>query len=115
VHSAPITHSEAVRVRFPPALCELRRTRSVCELRRKRAIQDVVPAHAGPHSHLRLLEQRVGWVERSDTHHFLNGDGFREGLNPSYVSIDFARRANHLRVFVTPESSPILKNISVLA
>ena len=34
-------------------------------------------------------------MERSDTHHVLNGDGFREGLNPSYVSIDFARRANH--------------------
>ena len=29
--------------------------------------------------------QRVGWVERSDTHHGLNdGDGFREALNPSY-------------------------------
>jgi hypothetical protein len=28
---------------------------------------------------------RVGWVERSDTHHVLgDGDGFREGLNPSY-------------------------------
>jgi hypothetical protein len=26
----------------------------------------------------------------SDTHHFLTGDGFRERLNPSYVSIDFA-------------------------
>ena len=26
---------------------------------------------------------------------------------------DFARRANHLRVFVTPESSPLCKNISV--
>src|SRR5947207_7710176 len=33
--------------------------------------------------------KRVGWVERSDTHHFLNGDGFREGLNPSYVTTDF--------------------------
>jgi hypothetical protein len=42
----------------------------------------------------------VGWVERlvrrsskseggSDTHHVLNdGDGFREGLNPSYASAD---------------------------
>ena len=29
--------------------------------------------------------QRVGWVERSDTHHVPDdGDGFREGLNPSY-------------------------------
>jgi hypothetical protein len=28
-------------------------------------------------------EQRVGWVERSDTHRVhKNGDGFREGLNP---------------------------------
>jgi hypothetical protein len=25
-----------------------------------------------------------------DTHHFLNGDGFREGLNPSCASNDFA-------------------------
>jgi len=29
--------------------------------------------------------QRAGWVERSDTHHVPDdGDGFREGLNPSY-------------------------------
>ena len=32
--------------------------------------------------------QRVGWVERSDTHPVLNeGDGFREGLNPSRASV----------------------------
>ena len=29
--------------------------------------------------------QRVGWVERSDTHHVRDDrDGFREALNPSY-------------------------------
>jgi hypothetical protein len=29
--------------------------------------------------------ERVGWVERSDTHHVLDdGDGLREVLNPSY-------------------------------
>jgi hypothetical protein len=27
-----------------------------------------------------ITNERVGWVERSDTHHVLNGDGFREGL-----------------------------------
>jgi hypothetical protein len=33
----------------------------------------------------RATMQRVGWVERSDTHHDPNdGDGFREALNPSY-------------------------------
>src|ERR1700694_4106144 len=32
--------------------------------------------------------QRGGWVERSDTHHVLNeGDGFREGLDPSCASV----------------------------
>ena len=31
------------------------------------------------------LQQPVGWVERSDTHHRnCNHDGFREVLNPSY-------------------------------
>src|SRR6266576_2954368 len=40
------------------------------------------------------IDQRVGWVERSDTHHVLNGgDGFRAGLNPSYGSVNFARWA----------------------
>jgi len=29
--------------------------------------------------------QRVGWVERSDTHQLFSWvDGFRQGLNPSY-------------------------------
>jgi hypothetical protein len=34
--------------------------------------------------------QRVGWVERSDTHRlkFAKDDGFREGLNPSYELTD---------------------------
>jgi hypothetical protein len=33
----------------------------------------------------RATMQRVGWVERSDTHRDPNdGDGLREALNPSY-------------------------------
>ena len=33
-----------------------------------------------------LCDSPVGWVERSETHQlqFIDGDGFREGLNPSY-------------------------------
>ncbi len=34
-------------------------------------------------SAMRVVE-RVGWVERSDTHRNGEDDGFREGLNPSY-------------------------------
>jgi hypothetical protein len=40
----------------------------------------------------RRENQPVGWVERSDTHHApSNGDGFREGLNPSYTRLLICR------------------------
>jgi hypothetical protein len=36
-----------------------------------------------PAAAIRVM-QRVGWAELSDTHQYRGGDGFREGLNPSY-------------------------------
>src|ERR1700719_2526440 len=41
---------------------------------------DLAPIDTGQRSDI----QRVGWMDRSDTHHVLHdGDGFRDGLNPS--------------------------------
>jgi hypothetical protein len=37
-----------------------------------------------------------------DTHHVLNGDGFREGLNPSHTSNDFARTGKSLIFYPAP-------------
>jgi hypothetical protein len=42
-----------------------------------------------------VFAQRVGWVERSDTHHFLKRRWVSRRAQPTYLSIDFARRANH--------------------
>jgi hypothetical protein len=53
------------------------------------------------------MPQRVGWVERSDTHHVpADGDGFREGLNPSYDLLPDGQITDLL-------SSPSRKNILV--
>jgi hypothetical protein len=42
------------------------------------------------------IQESVGWVERSDTHHVLNdGDGFRERLHPSCASAGLLRGACH--------------------
>src|ERR1700676_2303007 len=87
-------------------------TKAVCPIAQLRGRGVWVPAFAGttfvemrasqrPFRSSRSASprlQRAGWVERlvrrsskseggSDTHHVVNdGDGFREGLNPSYAS-----------------------------
>ena len=54
--------------------------------------------------------------ELRDTHHVLNdGDGFREGLNPSCTCAQICLTGKSLRVLPDCLSSPFCKNISVLA
>src|ERR1700676_1868717 len=62
------------------------------------------------HGEERLVRRSSKSEGGSDTHHVLNdGDGFREGLDPSCAPADFARRANQFGFPVVPCPVPLRK------